>query len=195
MRGSYFVIPTAAVRLESEATPVQHNAFQKRFDLCSSVRHVFCRDFEPRLCLLPLLVAAVHFVTAICSRSAGFSFTGSGGEGGSCSPDVCTWSIIRRALMCVIVTTMGVCCFGAGQRTKTHKHSHDAQRHKSACVLANYFRSQLRGGAADLEQSNMKDCSRSTYWAQAAAPSFIMFSASEGLERSPSLSWTFHKGI
>lgn len=41
MRRCYFVIPTACVRLKSEATPVQHNAFQKRFDLCSSVKHTF----------------------------------------------------------------------------------------------------------------------------------------------------------
>lgn len=72
MRGCYFVIPTACVRLKSEATPVQHNAFQKWFDLW----HVFFpHDCEPRLCFLPLLC----FLAAICSCSVGFGFTGSGG--------------------------------------------------------------------------------------------------------------------
>lgn len=77
------------MRLESEATPVQHNAFQKRFDLCSSVRHVFCRDSEPRVCLLPLSVAAARLVAAICSHSAGFCFTGSGVEGGFLLAQMC----------------------------------------------------------------------------------------------------------
>lgn len=57
MRRCYFVIPTACVRLKSEATPVQHNAFQKWFDLCSSVKHTFfvfffSHDCEPRVCFL-----------------------------------------------------------------------------------------------------------------------------------------------
>lgn len=82
MRRCYFVIPTACARLKSEATPVQHNAFQKRFDLCSSVKHpfffvcFFAYDCEPRVCFLSPV-----FLAAICSRSAGFSFTGSGGGG------------------------------------------------------------------------------------------------------------------
>lgn len=60
MRRCYFVIPTACVRLESEATPVQHNAFQKRFDLCSSVRHTFSLTTVNPECVLWLLSAAVQ---------------------------------------------------------------------------------------------------------------------------------------
>lgn len=185
MRRCYFVIPTACVRLKSEATPVQHNAFQKRFDLCSSVKHMFLvffpYDCEPRVCFL----SPVFF--GCCSRSAGISFTGSGG-GGIFLWLACVGLIHHQSflLMCVIVTMSGVYCLGAGQRTDMHKQQ-QSQRRKSVCILANYFKSQLRRGAADLELRNMKDCSLATYCAQAATPSFFLFSASEGLERTPSL--------
>lgn len=186
MRRCYFVIPTACARLKSEATPVQHNAFQKRFDLCSSVKHTFfllvflLMTVNPEcvFCLLCfwLLSAAVQLDSVSQGRGVVVF---------SCWR-AWAWSIISRLLMRVIVTMSGVYRLGAGQRTDMHKQQ-QSQRRKSVCILANYFKSQLRRGAADLELHNMKDFSLTTYCAQAAAPSFFLFSASEGLERTPIL--------
>lgn len=184
MRGCYFVIPTTCIRLRSEATPVQHNAFQKRFDLCCSLQtDVFTHNCESRVSFLSLMC----FVAAICSRSAGFSFMGSGwwcflaaGMRGLDPSSVVCWCVwlLRQRVPTALVQASAQTCTNTGTVTKTHKQ---------ACILANYFRTQLPGGAADLEQHNMKDCSFSTYCAQAAAPSFFLFSASESLERTPSL--------
>lgn len=41
----------------------------------------------------------------------------------SCGWHAWAWSIISRALMCVIVTATGAYCLGAGQHTDMHKHS------------------------------------------------------------------------
>lgn len=68
--------------------------------------------------------------------------------------------------------------------TKTH-----------TCTLTNYFRSQLQGEAADLEQHNMKDYSLPRYCAQATKPLFILFSAPDILKRLRTLPGIFREGV
>lgn len=65
-------------------------------------------------------------------------FHGVGVVGFSCGWRAWAWSIISRALMCVIVTATGAYCLGAGQRTDTHKHSNshkDADRRAHSLII------------------------------------------------------------
>lgn len=179
MCGCYFVIPTACVHLESEATPVQHNAFQKRFDLCSSVS----KRFHSWLWTLSVFSPSPVFCGCYLQPFSWIQFQRVGVVVFFCGWHAWAWSSISRTLMCD--------CYHDGCLLPwcrpVHRHpqkQQQSQRPKSACILANYFRSQLQGGAADLEQRNMKDCSLSTYCAQAAVPSFFLFSALEGLEKN-----------
>lgn len=128
MRRCYFVIPTACVLLESEATPVQHNAFQKRFDLCSSVRHTFSLTTVNPECVLWLLSAAVQLDSVSRGRGGGvFLWLACVGliHHQSCA-DVCD---------CYRNLTY---CHGAGQRTDMHKHSNshkDADRRAHSLII------------------------------------------------------------
>lgn len=128
---------------------------------------------EPQVCFLPLLC----YVAAVCSCSAGFSFTGSGWwrflavgvRGLDPSSDVrrCVWSLRWRELTASVKASVQTC---------TNSNSHkDANRRTHSLIIS------------------CPSCEKwlliwsNTYCAQAAVLSFVLFSASEDLERTPGL--------
>lgn len=123
MRRCYFVIPTACVRLKSEATPVQHNAFQKRFDLCSSVKHTWFFFFYFSLwlwtpsvfsvsCVFWLLSAAVQLDSVSQGRGGGWwCFLVAGVRGLDPSSVVCwcVWLLPCRVFTALVQARAQTC--------------------------------------------------------------------------------------